>query len=179
MWLENICKKKNLTIALNAFYAKKGKVYPAYILKHKSGKSYSFNDFKRRKWHYLAVKKLFALLREITSKHLGDFYCLKCLSSFATENKCESHKKVCENKDFCNVAIPSKDTKILEFNQYWKSDKVSFIIYAGLECSSEKIDGCKDNPENSSRTKVGENIFHQVFQCLQYLNKDAVYWAKD
>ena len=27
-------------------------------------------------WHYLAVKKLSALLRGITSKNNGDFYCL-------------------------------------------------------------------------------------------------------
>ena len=39
------------------------------------------------------------ILKGITSKHLGDFYCLKCLHSFATENKRESLKKVCENKD--------------------------------------------------------------------------------
>ena len=38
--------------------------------------------------------------------------------------------------------MPSKDTKILEFNQYQKSDKVSFIIYADLECIFKKIDGC-------------------------------------
>ena len=38
-------------------------------------------------WHSLAVKKLTALLRGITSKHRGDFYCLNCLHSFATENK--------------------------------------------------------------------------------------------
>ena len=30
-----------------------------------------------------------------------------------TENKLESHKKTCENKDFCNAIIPSDDTKIL------------------------------------------------------------------
>ena len=29
--------------------------------------------------------------------------------------------------------MPSEDTKILEFNQYQKSDKVRFIIYADLE----------------------------------------------
>ena len=34
------------------------------------------------------------------------------------KNKLESHKKVCENKNFCNVIMPSEDTKILEFNQY-------------------------------------------------------------
>ena len=30
------------------------------------------------KWHYLNVKSLSALLRRITSKHNGDFYCLIC-----------------------------------------------------------------------------------------------------
>ena len=66
-----------------------------------------------KQWHYLAIKKLSALLREITSKHYGTFYCLNCLHSFATEKTLESHKKVCQNKDFCNVIMPSEDTKIL------------------------------------------------------------------
>ena len=34
-----------------------------------------------KKWHYLAVKSLSALLRGITSKHVGDFYCLNCFHS--------------------------------------------------------------------------------------------------
>ena len=54
--------------------------------------------------------------------------------------------------------MPFEDTKILEFNQYQKSDKAPFIIYADLECIIEKIDGCKNNPENSSTTKVSEHI---------------------
>ena len=64
-------------------------------------------------WHYLAVKKLSALLKEITSKDKGDFYCLNCLHYFRTKTKLESHKKVCENKDFCNIVMLSKGTKIL------------------------------------------------------------------
>ena len=70
------------------------------------------------KWHYLAVKKLSALLRGINSKYHGDFYYLNCFHFFATENKLQSQKRACENKDFCNVNIPSEETKILEFNQY-------------------------------------------------------------
>ena len=54
--------------------------------------------------------------------------------------------------------MPSENTKMLEFNQYQKSDKAPFIIYADLECIIEKIDGCKNNPENSSTTKVSEHI---------------------
>ena len=36
-------------------------------------------------------------------------------------------------KDFCNVVLSLKDTKILEFNQYQKSDEAPFISYAGPE----------------------------------------------
>ena len=49
--------------------------------------------------------------------------------------------------------MPSKDTKILEFNQYKKSDKAPFFIYADLECLLEKIDGFKNNFKNSSIIK--------------------------
>ena len=83
--------------------------------------------------HYLAVKKLSSLLKRITSTHYGDFYCLKCFHSFRKKNKLKSHKKVCENKDFLNVIMPSEDTKILEFNQYQESDKAPFTIYADLQ----------------------------------------------
>ena len=73
-------------------------------------------------WHCLAVKQLSPLLRGITSKHHGDFYCLNCLHTFAIENKLESQKNVRDNKDkdFCNVIMPFEDTKILELNQYQK-----------------------------------------------------------
>ena len=60
-------------------------------------------------WHYLAVHKLSALLRGITSKHQGGFCCLNCIHSFTTEKKLESYKKVCESKDFCNVFMSSED----------------------------------------------------------------------
>ena len=43
-----------------------------------------------------------------------------------------------------------KVTKVFTFNQYQKSDKATFIIYADLECLIEKRDGCKNNSENSS-----------------------------
>ena len=44
-----------------------------------------------KKWHYLAVKKLSAILRGITSTHKEDFYCLNCFHSYITTNKLEKH----------------------------------------------------------------------------------------
>ena len=54
--------------------------------------------------------------------------------------------------------MPFEDTKILEFNQYQKSDKAPLIIYVDLERLIDKIDRCKNNPENSSTAKVSEHI---------------------
>ena len=30
-------------------------------------------------------------------------------------SKLESHKRACENKDFCNIIMPPENTKILEY----------------------------------------------------------------
>ena len=84
-----------------------------------------------------------AFWRGVTSRKNGDFYCFNWFHLFRTKNKIEYHKKVCENKDFCNVIMRSEDTKILEFNQCQKSDKAPFIIQAVFECMIEKIGGCK------------------------------------
>ena len=56
------------------------------------------------------------------------------------KSKLESHRRVYEN--YYNIIMPSEDTKILEFNQYQKSDKAPFIVYADLECIIRKIDRC-------------------------------------
>ena len=70
-------------------------------------------------------------------------------------NHMEAYIKIIE---FCYIVMPSEYTKILEFNQYQKSDKAPFIIYADLECMIENIDGCKNIPKNLSKTKVSKHI---------------------
>ena len=62
--------------------------------------------------HYLAVKILSALLKGTTLKHDGDFYCLNCLHFFRTEDKLKTHEKVCKNKDFCGIVMPSEKDNI-------------------------------------------------------------------
>ena len=78
--------------------AKKEKIYPAYVSKHNSNSEKQvillMISNGEKLWHYLAVKKLSASLRGITSKNDGDFYCLNCLHSFRTKNKLELHKNV-------------------------------------------------------------------------------------
>ena len=102
-------------------------------------------------------KKIIKRSSIITSKNNGDFFGLNCLHSFII-NTLESHKKVRENKVFCNVIMPSKDTKTIEFIQNPKSDKATFIVHADFECIMEKIDECKNNPEHCSTKNLSKHI---------------------
>ena len=61
--------------------------------------------------HYLTVKRLSALLKGITSKHNGDFYCLNCFHSYTSKESIEKHTKVCEDKDYYYVEMPEKYQK--------------------------------------------------------------------
>ena len=102
-----------------------------------------------KKWHYLAVKRLSALLRIITSNHNGDFYCLNCFHSHSTKNKLKEHKKVCNDHDYCYLEMPNEDNKMLKYNHGEKSMKAPFIMHADLDRLLEKMHSCQNNPEKS------------------------------
>ena len=138
-------------------FCKKEKIYPAYVLKQKSycEKEIILLMIPDWGWHYI-TEKIHSLLRGVRSKHQM-LICIVWIFFILLEQKTNFSelKKYVKIKIF---ALPSEDTKILEFSQYQKSDKAPFIIYADLKCLVEKIDWCKNNPENLSTTKVGEHI---------------------
>ena len=93
-------------------YAKKHKIYPAYVSRQNSIREKQviiLMILNGEECHYLAARKL--------SKHHGDFYYLNCPHSSVTKNKLESYNKVCEHKNVGEIVMSSEDTKILEFNQ--------------------------------------------------------------
>ena len=110
------------------------------------------------KWNYLTVKNLPGLLRGITSTHKEDFYCLNCFRSYRTKNKLESHKKICENHNYCNVEMPTKDNNLIKYNQGEKSIKLPFVVYADLECLLEKMSTCQNNPNESSTSEINKHM---------------------
>ena len=80
--------------------------------------------------------------------------------------------------------MPSKKAKVLELNQYQKSDKTPFIIYTDLEFLTEKTDVYKIIPEIASTTKVGERILlgfsMSTISTLKSIeDKHDVYRGKD
>ena len=63
-----------------------------------------------KKWHYFAVKKLYALFRGIISSNKGSFYYLNCLHSYCTKD--EKHENVCKNHDYCYDETSKEEKKI-------------------------------------------------------------------
>ena len=138
-------RKSNPTIPLNILYIKEKEICPAYISKINLNCEKQIIllillrfKMKKRRMALSCSKKLSTLLRGITSKHHGDFHCLNSLYSFRTKNKLKSHEEVCKNKDLYGILMPSEKDKILEFNQYMKSDKKPYIIYADIESLIQK-----------------------------------------
>ena len=98
-------------------------------------------------WHYLAVKKISRLFRGITSNNNGELYCLNCMHSFRTDNALKKHERLCDNHDYCQLAMPSKNKNILKYNHREKSLKVANLIYFDLESLSIKNHPSQNNPE--------------------------------
>ena len=104
-----------------------------------------------KNWHYLAVKKVPALLRGITSNHNGDFYCLNCFHSYSTKIYLKNMKEY--DHDYCDLEIPKEDNKILKYNQGEKSLKAAAIISVDLDRLHEKMYSCQNNHEKSFTEK--------------------------
>ena len=135
-------------------------------------------------WHYLAVKGLSRLVRDITSNHDGDYYCWNCFHSYRTENKFNAHKKVCQNNEYCNIEMPSPNDNLIKYSQGEKSLKLPFVIYAELECILKEIDTCQNNLDLSSTTKINQHIpsgYSIYTSCSfdKYNNKLSYYRGED
>ena len=91
---------------------------------------------------------------------------------------------MCENHDYCNVEMPTKNNNIIKYNQGENSIKLPFVTYADLECLLEKMSTRQNNPNESFTTEInkhtpsGYSVFtHCSFN--QTKNKLDYYRGKD
>ena len=89
---ERSLNQNNKSIALNILHVP----YNTEEIRHAYKSKYNLNCKNQvillmitdgKKLHYLTVKILSALLRRITLKHVGDFYCLNYFYSYSTKDK--------------------------------------------------------------------------------------------
>ena len=90
-----------------------------------------------KKWHYLALKSepifckgklcnrplksLSRLLREKTSNHHRNIYCLSYFNSYSTDKRLKKHEELCNKNDSCRIKMPSGVEEILKYNHEEKS----------------------------------------------------------
>ena len=131
-------KRNNDTIALNILYVKQNikKVSVVYKSKHNNKRKKEaillmIGDGK--KYHYLAVTNLSALLQKISSNHKEDFYCLNCFNSYATKNKLKECEEICNDHNSSHIEMTNWVNNILKHNPGEKSLKKPFVVYIDLE----------------------------------------------
>ena len=106
-----------------------------------------------KKWHYLAVTNLSALLLGKSSNHKENFYCLNCFNLYTTKNKLKEHEEICNNHDICHIEIPNWVEKVIKIQAWEKSLKAPFAIYLDCEWLLKKEQFCQNNPEKSYTVK--------------------------
>ena len=74
---------------------------------------------------------------------------MNCLHSFRTDNALKRHERLCGNNGYGNVEMPTKNNSKSKYNHGEKSLKVSFVIYADLQCLLIKQKSCQNNPNES------------------------------
>ena len=122
------------------------------------------------------MQSLSALLKGISSNHVGDFYCLNCFHSYRTKNKLKKHKRVCNNHDYCCLEMPNKDNKVLKYYSEENLLKFPAIIYGDLEFLLEKMHSCEKNL--IQRKKNNTFWFFIVYKLLIWCNKKQTWFFK-
>ena len=108
-------EQNNKTIALNVLFVPHNTktirlAYKSEYNNERENKVILLMITDGKKWHYLAlksepifdggkwcnspVKSLSKLLREKSSNHHGDFYCLNCFNSYSTKNRLKEHEEL-------------------------------------------------------------------------------------
>ena len=80
----------------------------------------------RKGWNFLAIKNI-CIIKRNKIKTVSEFYDFNNLHLFGTKKTSISKKSMAKTA-FLGVVIPSKDTDILEFNQYQISDKYHLLF---------------------------------------------------
>ena len=148
----NKFEKQNPTISISVLgYSEEKKVYPLVASKY-IGREHDIvlmlicNEERK---HYCLVNDLSRLLGAQTSRHLTKrSFCLNCFKSFNCENSLNKHTKYCSTNECMLINMPEKGS-ILNFKNYNRSEKVTFVVYADFESLLEQIQTCSLNPESS------------------------------
>ena len=116
--------------------------------------------------HYCLVKNLSRLLLSQVSKHKEKHhFCMRCLNAFCSHKSLNKHQEYCGKHEAVKINMPEEGT-MLKFKNYYRREKVLFVIYADFESCIKSIHTCDLNPE-SSYTKQYQK--HELISFYYYI----------
>ena len=129
--------------------------------------------------HYCLVKNPSALLSSQVSKHNGKigFY-WRCLNPFLSLEALKKHKEYCNEHEGIKMELPKKG-KMFGFKNYYRSEKVPFIVYTDFECYIKPIQTCEPNPNRCYTKPFSFCYYIKCFDNEVYKPKLVSYTGED
>ena len=119
--------------------------------------------------HYCLVKNLSRLLLSQVSKHKEKHhFCLRCLNAFCSQKSLNKHREYCGKHEAVKINMPEEGT-ILKFKNYYRREKVPFVIYADFQSCIKSIHTCNLNPESSYTKQYQKHepiSFYYYIKCF-------------
>ena len=158
-------ERMNERISVNVFYYDEGvlplriprveKEHQIDLLLITSGGEVEENERGKEteKKHYCLIKNLSRLLSSQVTKHEKALvFCRRCLNHFPNEEKLNTHKEYCSQKDIVKVVMPKEGADIL-FRNLNRMMKLPIVVYADFEAFLENIDSCEPSSRSSFTEK--------------------------
>ena len=176
-------EKQNDSLSINVFgYA--NSVYPLRISKFDREKQVDLLLVSDEdKQHYCLIKSMSRLLSMQTSKHKEKcFICRRCLNSFNSEGSLAKHTDYCSSHEAIKIEMPQEGST-LKFENFVRSMRVPFVVYADFESFTHKLDTSQPNPECSYTKQYQKHIpsgFCYYIKCFDdsVYNQDPVMYTK-
>ena len=138
-------------ININVFGYEQKQAYPLYISKENYTNCMNILLItKDKNKHYVLIQDFNKFMYNQTKHKERKHFCMYCLQCFSSEIILNNHKVNClQVNGTQSIKMPTKDNNILKFENYYKQQKIPFVIYADFESILEKIQGCKPYDEKS------------------------------
>ena len=128
--------------------------------------------------HFCWIKNMSRLLSSGINNHQHAMhFCYRCLNSFHSEKSLDKHKEYCQNNEAVKIEMPMfKDDKekflgprYILFKNYYRKQRVPFVVYADFECFTEKIDTCQPDDGKSFTNRYQKHKpsgFSYLIKCF-------------
>ena len=126
--------------------------------------------------HFCWIKNMSKLLSKQKSNHNGKIYfCYRCLNSFPSVKSLNKHTEYCQNNEEVKIEMPFLEN--IQFKNFYKKQRVPFVVYADFECFTEKIDTCQPE-EGKSFTNQYQKHSPSGFSYLIKCFDDNLFYPK-